>query len=48
MSCSNRAFSSRASYVTVFLPGCIGSCSSGASTCAFTLRPYTEHTGTQT
>jgi len=41
MSCRKSAFNSRASYVTVFLPGCIGSCSRGASTWAVTSRPFT-------
>ena len=43
ISCRKRALSCRASYVTVFLPGCVGSCSSGASTWAVTSRPYTAH-----
>ncbi|KAH9506459.1 hypothetical protein DERF_011190 [Dermatophagoides farinae] len=40
---NNNAFNSRASYVTVFLPGCNVSNSNGASTMALTFWPYCSH-----
>lgn len=44
ISCNNKLFKRRASYVTVFFPGCIGSASNGCSIKALTSFPYTKIT----